>query len=146
MLQNFFLDFKKLRISSYCSSCSSRKRSYILFCSHSMCAKKLLIAIIYTTFYRHYVHAQLIDQSHRMSNTYTMVARDLWQCKPTSPLGLHPQALWIYCHKSLQPWYNYYLKPHIQPFNHHIIKTPHPRNISVVLIPGTFSCNYTLTQ
>ena len=42
-----------------------------------------------------------------------MVARDLWQRKPTSPSGLRPRALWVYCHKSLQPWYNYYLSAYI---------------------------------
>ena len=26
-------------------------------------------------------------------------------------LGTRPRALWVYCHKSLQPWYNYYIIP-----------------------------------
>ena len=38
-----------------------------------------------------------------------MVARDIWQRKPTSPSGLRPRAQWVYCHISLQPWYNYYI-------------------------------------
>ena len=61
-----------------------------------------IIAVAEATFMR-----CLIDQSRRIYNTYTMVARDLWQCKPTSPSELRPRAQWVYCHKSLQPWYNY---------------------------------------
>ncbi len=36
-----------------------------------------------------------------------MIARDLWQRKPHLALGLRPRAWWVYCHKSLEPYYNY---------------------------------------
>ena len=38
------------------------------------------------------------------------VARDLWQCKQALiVLGLHPWTQFVYCHKSLALYYNYYI-------------------------------------
>ena len=78
------------------SYCSSRERSSILPCSRSVYVWALKIHC-YVTFYssgRSYAHVLLIDQSRRMYNTYTMVARDYGNVNPPRPRA--------------KPWYNNY--------------------------------------
>ena len=48
-----------------------------------------------------------MDQSDGIYNSYSMVARDLWQCKPPVSSDFTLELGSVYCHKSLAPCYNY---------------------------------------
>ena len=68
--------------------------------------------LLYYSFYgrlSHTLHRYSRDQSDGIYNSYSPVAMDLWQRKPTSPSGFALVLGWFTAINPRRPGYNYYI-------------------------------------
>ena len=105
---------------------SNYRRSYLtMFCSaeilvdtrvaiepkkashHSLRFVSLLVCLLCQLLWKTRCARRTVDQSNGIYNSYSTVARDLWQRKPPLSSGCALGLGSVYCHKSLAPCYNY---------------------------------------
>ena len=78
---------------------------------HSLRFVSLLVCLLCQLLWKTRCARRTVDQSDGIYNSYSTVARDLWQRKPPLSSGCVLGLGSVYCHKSLAPCYNYNLYP-----------------------------------
>ena len=74
---------------------------------HSLRFVSLLVCLLCQLLWKTRCARRTVDQSDGIYNSYSTVARDLWQRKPPLSSGCALGLGSVYCHKSLAPCYNY---------------------------------------
>ena len=80
---------------------------------HSLRFVSLLVCLLCQLLWKTRCARRTVDQSDGIYNSYSTVARDLWQRKPPLSSGCALGLGSVYCHKSLAPCYNYNIYTYI---------------------------------
>ena len=88
---------------------NSSQREQVIIVSSIVC---LLQQLLWKTRYAR----RSVDQSDGIYNSYSTVARELWQHKQPLSSGYALGLESVYCHKSLAPCYNYNITNKLQQY------------------------------
>ena len=78
----------------------------------------LLVCLLCQLLWKTRCARRTVDQPDGIYNSYSTVARDLWQRKPPLSSGCALGLGSVYCHKSLAPCYNYNVQQSLHMHGH----------------------------